>query len=47
MVVKPGASFSMRQQAVEGNYAYILWSVETVDNTYESVPIPLLLRTGR
>src|SRR5436305_9257413 len=33
---KPGASFSMRQQSVEGEYAYILWSAETADNSYES-----------
>jgi hypothetical protein len=26
---KPGASFSMRQRFVEGDYAYILWSAET------------------
>jgi hypothetical protein len=29
---KPGAVFSMRQQSVEGDYAYILWTVETADN---------------
>lgn len=32
---KPGASFSMRQQFVEGDYAYILWTAETDDNFYE------------
>jgi ketosteroid isomerase-like protein len=30
---KPGASFSMREQCVEGDYAYILWSAETVEHT--------------
>ena len=32
---KPGATFSMKQQFVEGDYAYILWSAETADNVYE------------
>ena len=28
---KPGAVFSMKQQSVEGEYAYILWTAETAD----------------
>ncbi len=32
---KPEATFSMKQQFIEGDYAYILWSAETVDNVYE------------
>jgi ketosteroid isomerase-like protein len=32
---KPGAAFNMKQHFVEGDYAYILWSAETADNTYE------------
>jgi ketosteroid isomerase-like protein len=32
---KPGATFSMKQQLVEGDYAYILWTAETADNVYE------------
>ena len=32
---KPGAVFSMKQQSVEGDYAYILWTAETADNVYE------------
>ena len=32
---KPGATFSMKQQFVEGEYAYILWTAETADNVYE------------
>jgi ketosteroid isomerase-like protein len=30
---KPGASFSMHQQSVEGDHAHILWSAETADNS--------------
>jgi ketosteroid isomerase-like protein len=32
---KPGATFSMKQQFVDGDYAYILWTAETADNVYE------------
>jgi ketosteroid isomerase-like protein len=32
---KPGATFSMKQQFVEGDYAYILWAAETAENVYE------------
>lgn len=32
---KPGATFSMKQQLVEGDYAYILWTAEPADNVYE------------
>lgn len=32
---KPGASFIMKQQSVEGNYAYIVWAAESADNIYE------------
>jgi ketosteroid isomerase-like protein len=32
---KPGSVFSMKQQFIEGDYAYILWTAETADNVYE------------
>lgn len=32
---KPGATFTMKQQFIEGDYGYILWSAETSDNVYE------------
>jgi ketosteroid isomerase-like protein len=32
---KPSSSFAMQQRYVEGDYAYILWSAETADNSYE------------
>src|SRR5690349_24655126 len=32
---KPAAAFRMKQQFVDGGYAYILWSAETADNIYE------------
>jgi ketosteroid isomerase-like protein len=44
---KPGASFSMRQQCVEGEYAYILWSAETADNSYESATDTFVVQNGK
>jgi ketosteroid isomerase-like protein len=44
---KPGASFSMRQQCVEGEYAYILWSAETADNSYEAATDTFVVRNGK
>jgi len=44
---KPGASFSMRQQSVEGDYAYILWSAETADNSYEAATDTFIVRNGK
>jgi len=44
---KPGASFSMRQQSVEGDYAYILWSAETADNLYDSATDTFVVRNGK
>jgi len=44
---KPGASFSMREQCVEGDYAYILWSAETADNSYEAATDTFVVRDGK
>jgi hypothetical protein len=44
---KPGASFSMRQRYVEGNYAYILWSAETADNSYEAATDTFVVQNGK
>lgn len=32
---RPGARFEIQQQAIEGDYAYIIWEAETADNVYE------------
>ena len=32
---KPGASITVKQQCIEGDYAYLVWSAETPDNLYE------------
>jgi ketosteroid isomerase-like protein len=44
---KPGASFSMRQRHVEGDYAYILWSAETADNFYEAATDTFVVQNGK
>jgi len=44
---KPGASFSMRHQCIEGEYAYILWSAETAENTYEAATDTFVVRDGK
>ena len=41
---KPGASFAMHQQYVEGDYAYILWNAETA--TIATTPRPTHLLCG-
>jgi len=32
---KPGVSFARKQRLIEGDYAYIVWTSETADNSYE------------
>ena len=44
---KPGATFTVRQQLVEGDYAYILWSAETADNVYELGTDTFVVRDGK
>jgi ketosteroid isomerase-like protein len=44
---KPGASFSMGQQSVDGEYAYILWSAETADHSYEAATDTFVVRNGK
>jgi len=44
---KPGAAFSMKQQFVQGDYAYILWTAETADNVYELATDTFVVRDGK
>ena len=44
---KPGATFSLKQQFVEGDYAYILWTAETADNVYELGTDTFVVRKGK
>jgi ketosteroid isomerase-like protein len=44
---KPGATFSMKQQFIEGDYAYIVWTAETADNVYEIGTDTFVVRGGQ
>jgi ketosteroid isomerase-like protein len=44
---KPGATFRMKQQFVEGECAYILWTAETADNVYEVATDTFVVRDGK
>jgi hypothetical protein len=37
----------MRQQLIEGDYAYILWAAETADNLYELATDTFVVREGK
>jgi ketosteroid isomerase-like protein len=44
---KPDLVFRMKQQSVEGDYAYILWTAETADNVYELGTDTFVVRDGQ
>ncbi len=44
---KPGASHSMLHESIEGEYAYMLWTAETADNSYEFATDTLVVRGGK
>jgi ketosteroid isomerase-like protein len=44
---KPGSSFAMQQQWIEGDHAYILWTGETADNSYEFATDTFVVRSGK
>ncbi len=44
---KPGSAFSLKQQSVEGDYGYILWTAETADNVYEMATDTFVVRDGK
>jgi hypothetical protein len=44
---KPGAVFNLKQQLVEGDYGYILWTAETADNVYELATDTFVVRDGK
>ena len=43
---KPGSSFKLKHQSIEGEYAYILWTGETVRNRYELATDTFVVRDG-
>jgi ketosteroid isomerase-like protein len=44
---KPGSSFTMQQRHIEGEHAYILWTAETADNSYEFATDTFVVRNGK
>ena len=44
---KPGSSFTLKHQSVKGDYAYILWTAETADNSYELVTDTFVVKDGK
>lgn len=44
---KPGSSFTMQRQSVEGDHAHIVWSAETADNAYEFATDTFVVRDGK
>ena len=44
---KPGADFTLHQQHIEGDYAYILWTAQTADNIYELVTDTFVVKNGK
>ena len=44
---KPGASFTMKQVSIVGDYAYIVWNAETPDNIYEPASDTYVVRDGK
>ena len=44
---KPGTAFSMKQQSIDGDYAYVLWTAETADNVYELGTDTTVVRNGK
>lgn len=43
---KPGASFTMHQRHIDGDYGYIVWGAETADNSYEFATDTFVVRNG-
>lgn len=44
---KPGATFRMQRQFVDGEFAYIVWTAETADNVYELATDTFVVRNGK
>lgn len=43
---KPGVSFTRKQRLIEGEYAHLVWSSETADNSYELASDTFVIRNG-
>lgn len=43
---KPSASVAWKQRLIEGEYAYIVWTSETADNSYELASDTFVIQNG-
>jgi ketosteroid isomerase-like protein len=44
---KPGSSFTMQQRSIDGDHAYIIWTAESADNSYEFATDTFIVRNGK
>jgi len=44
---KPGSSFELKHQSIKGEYAYILWTAETADNSYDLATDTFVVQNGK
>src|SRR5215813_11494398 len=44
---KPGRTLNRKQQLVDGDYAYVVWTAETADNVYEMARDTFVVRDGK
>ena len=44
---KPGSSFTIVQRCIDGDYAYIISTAETADNSYEFATDTFVVRSGK
>src|SRR5215207_4984059 len=44
---KPGTTFNLQYQVVEGEIGFIVWSAETADNKYEFATDTFVIRGGK
>jgi ketosteroid isomerase-like protein len=44
---KPGMSFDLQQQEVDGDTAYIVWTAETADNHFEIGTDTFIVKNGK
>jgi ketosteroid isomerase-like protein len=44
---KPGATFTVQRQSIEGEVAHIVWAAETADNVYDLGTDTFVVRDGK
>jgi len=44
---QPGSSFTMLQRSIEGDHAFILWTAETAENSYQFATDTFVVRNGK